>query len=148
MRSRKLLLPLLLLLLLPVLGLLAWTNLPDRPLAPGVTADRVLVEKAARRLTLLRGGKVVKTYRVSLGGDPVGQKLREGDRKTPEGLYPLDFRKPRSCCHRSLHVGYPDSAAAARARAAGAAPGGDIMIHGLRNGLGWLGKLHRLADWT
>jgi len=128
---------------------LGWANLHDSPpLAAGAVADRVVVEKGARTLTLLRGGTVLKRYRVSLGGAPVGHKQREGDERTPEGLYRLDRRNPHSSAHLSLHISYPDTADVARAQAQGADPGGLIMVHGITNGLGWVGKLHRLADWT
>lgn len=128
---------------------LLWAARPDGPPLPAdARADAVLVDKSDRTLTLLRGGTVLKTYPVALGGAPQGHKRQEGDERTPEGRYVLDYRNPRSSMHRSLHVSYPDSADAARARAAGVPPGGMIMVHGITNGLGWLGRLHRLADWT
>ncbi|MBB2960804.1 murein L,D-transpeptidase family protein [Methylobacterium sp. R2-1] len=111
-------------------------------------ADRVLVEKAARRLTLLREGRALAIYPVSLGFAPEGHKAREGDGRTPEGVYAVAFRNPRSVAHLSLKVSYPSPADEAAARASGYAPGGDIMIHGLMNGFSWLGRLHRLMDWT
>lgn len=130
-------------------GVLLWANRPDTPpLPPGARADRVVVDKRARTLTLLADGRALKTYPVSLGGAPAGHKRREGDERTPEGRYVLDYRNPNSFAHLSLHVSYPDSADAARARAAGVPPGGMIMVHGIRNGLGWMGRLHRLVDWT
>lgn len=132
-----------------VAGVVAWANLPDSPPLPAsAVADRVVVDKSARTLALMRGGAVLKTYRVSLGGSPLGHKQQEGDERTPEGLYRLDARNPRSSAHLSLHISYPDSADAARAQARGVSPGGLIMVHGITNGLGWLGRLHRLADWT
>ena len=128
---------------------LAWANAPDpHPLAAGARADRVVVAKSARTLTLLRGGTVLKRYRVSLGGDPRGDKQREGDERTPEGVYRLDERLENSMAHRALHVSYPDLADVARARAAGVDPGGRVMVHGIVGGLGWIGRLHRLVDWT
>jgi murein L,D-transpeptidase YafK len=130
-------------------GTLAWANHPDAPpLPPGARADRVRVDKSERTLVLLRDGRPLRIYRVSLGGAPLGPKRREGDERTPEGTYLLDYRNPRSSAHRSLHVSYPDSADAARARAVGEDPGGMIMVHGITDGLGWIGRLHRLADWT
>src|ERR1700761_7386002 len=75
---------------------------PDLP--PSATADQVLVLKAERKLLLLNGGKVLKTYRVSLGGHPVGRKTREGDRKTPEGNYLLDWHNPQSDFYKSIHI--------------------------------------------
>ena len=126
-----------------------WANLPDsQPLPAGAVADRVVVDKSARTLTLLRRGAPLKTYRVSLGGHPAGHKREEGDERTPEGVYRIDSRNARSSAHLALHVSYPSPADAARARARGVRPGGLIMVHGILNGLGWLGRLHRLRDWT
>lgn len=118
------------------------------PLPPDVTADRILVEKSARRLTLLRGGMPLKAYRVALSRAPVGDKVREGDHRVPEGTFSIDGRLERSRFHRALHISYPDSTHDARARALGVSPGGDIMVHGILNGLGWVGSLHRVLDWT
>ena len=130
-------------------GLVGWANLPDSPpLLAGAVADRVVVDKSARTLTLLRNGSALKTYRVSLGGAPIGPKRQEGDERTPEGIYRLDARNPRSSAHLSLHISYPDSGDVARARAQGVPPGGLIMVHGITNGFGWAGRLHRLVDWT
>jgi murein L,D-transpeptidase YafK len=111
-------------------------------------ADRVLVEKQAHRLTLLRGGKIVGTYRIALGRQPSGDKVCKGDHKTPEGLFIIDSHLPASGFHRALHVSYPDAAHRKAARRQGCDPGGSIMIHGTKNGLGWLGSLHRMIDWT
>jgi murein L,D-transpeptidase YafK len=121
---------------------------PTRPRLPGVRADRVLVRKAARRLVLMRQGRVLKSYRMALGGQPGRPKECEGDQRTPEGKYVIDRRNPRSAFHLSLHISYPDQADVSRAAERGVSPGGDVMIHGLRNGYGWLGPLHRLRDWT
>jgi len=130
-------------------GVVAWANLPDSPPLPAsAVTDRVVVDKGARTLTLLRRGAVLKTYRVSLGGHPAGHKREEGDERTPEGVYRIDSRNARSSAHLALHVSYPSPADAARARARGVRPGGLIMVHGILNGLGWLGRLHRLMDWT
>lgn len=130
-------------------GVLLWANRPDSPPLPGdARADRVLVDKSGRTLALLRGGRTLKTYRVSLGGSPEGHKRREGDERTPEGRYLLDYRNPNSAAHLALHVSYPDSADVARAAARGVPPGGMIMIHGIWNGLGWIGRMHRWVDWT
>lgn len=111
-------------------------------------ADKVVVLKSGRALMLMRGTQVLKTYRVSLGSHPVGAKTRQGDGKTPEGNYVLDRRNPQSKFHLALHISYPDAADIARAQELGVPPGGDIMIHGLPNGLGWVGGLHKHWDWT
>jgi len=104
-------------------------------------ADSVLVEKAERRLSLIRDGQVYRSYRVSLGREPVGHKQREGDLRTPEGHYILDWRNPDSCCYKSLHVSYPDERDKRLAGERGDDPGGLIMIHGQVNGWGWLSWL-------
>lgn len=111
-------------------------------------ADSILIVKSARTLTLLRAGKVLKTYKIVLGSNPLGPKEREGDGKTPEGDYTIDRRNAHSRFHLALHISYPSAADSEQARKRGVNPGGDIMIHGLRNGLGWLGSAHRLRDWT
>jgi len=105
-------------------------------------ADRVLVLKKERTLQLLIQGKVIKTYKVALGGDPVGAKIRQGDHKTPEGLYVLDSRNAHSRFYKSIHISYPSAQDRAAARR------GDVFVHGLPNGYGWLGASHRARDWT
>ncbi len=111
-------------------------------------ADRVLVLKGERKLILMAGDRTLRTYTVSLGQVPVGHKQREGDSKTPEGIYTLDDRNPNSEYHRSLHISYPSPADRESARRRGVSPGGDIMIHGLPNGSGWIGEDHAQYDWT
>ncbi|HET9300093.1 MAG TPA: L,D-transpeptidase family protein [Candidatus Polarisedimenticolaceae bacterium] len=118
------------------------------PLPDGAVADRILIEKAARTLTLFKEGTALKAYHVALGREPVGTKQREGDGRTPEGSYVISGRKEDSAFHRALRISYPSEADLARAQAAGESPGSDIMIHGLKNGLGWLGRLHTTSDWT
>ena len=129
-------------------ALLLWANLPQPGMPPDVAADEVVIEKAARRLVLYRKGTPIKSYEIALGRQPVGPKRTEGDRRTPEGRYTIDDRKSDSAFHLALHISYPNAADIARAQAEGLAPGGDIMIHGIRNGLGWIGRLHRRFDWT
>jgi len=118
------------------------------PLPQNTIADHVLVEKAARRLTLFRENKPLKVYRVALGRAPIGPKQQEGDQRTPEGNYLIDFHKQDSDFHRALHISYPGQSDIDRAAAQGVSPGGDIMIHGLPNGRGWIGAFHRRNDWT
>ena len=112
------------------------------------SADKVLIEKKERRLTLLSKGEVIKTYKIALGGDPVGPKERQGDNKTPEGTYIIDSRNSNSGYHLSLHISYPNEKDKMRAKELGVSPGGDIMIHGIKNGLAWVGTLHAGIDWT
>ena len=111
-------------------------------------ADRVLIEKKARRLTLFTKGEVIKTYKIALGGNPVGPKERQGDNKTPEGIYTIDSRNGNSGYHLALHISYPNADDKRRARERGVAPGGDIMIHGIKNGFAGLGLSHAEKDWT
>jgi murein L,D-transpeptidase YafK len=85
---------------------------------------------------------------VALGGTPVGAKEQQGDHKTPEGRYILDRRNAKSRFYKSIHVSYPNEQDKERAARRGVSPGGDIMIHGLPNGFGWLGATHRAQDWT
>ena len=111
-------------------------------------ADRVLVLKKERTLQLLSQGKVIKTYKVALGGDPVGAKTRQGDHKTPEGLYVLDSRNAHSQFYKSIHISYPSERDRVAARKDGVSPGGDVFVHGLPKGYGFVGASHRLKDWT
>jgi murein L,D-transpeptidase YafK len=96
----------------------------------------------------MRNGNILKTYKVALGGEPIGPKVQQGDHRTPEGTYILDRRNPNSKFYRSIHLSYPDASDRARASKRGASPGGDIFIHGLPNGFGFVGEAHRLKDWT
>ncbi len=114
----------------------------------GVHADRIVVLKAQRTLTLLREGKTLKSYKVALGSDPLGPKTRAGDNKTPEGVYSIDSRNAHSHYHLALHISYPNAADRERARRLGVNPGGDIMIHGLPPQWAWVGAVHRQTDWT
>lgn len=113
-----------------------------------VKADKVLIEKSARTLTLSSNGEVIKSYKVALGRNPVGAKEKEGDNKTPEGMYTIDTRNTKSSYHLALHISYPNAQDIQRAKQQGVSPGGSIMIHGIRNGVGWIGKFHRRLDWT
>ena len=114
----------------------------------GFRIDRIEVSKSARALSVFHHGRRIKTYSVALGRQPVGRKEQEGDMKTPEGLYTIDYRNRQSDYHLALHISYPDPDDVTRAAIRGVSPGCDIMIHGLPNGQGWLGTLHRQKDWT
>src|SRR5215469_14873035 len=110
--------------------------------------DRILVEKSRRSMSLLNGTNVVKSYKIALGGNPTGAKDRQGDHKTPEGIYSVDRKKPNSQFHKALHLSYPSTEDRERARKLGVNPGGDIEIHGLGEKWGWVGASHRTVDWT
>jgi murein L,D-transpeptidase YafK len=110
--------------------------------------DSIVVEKRMHQLTLFRDGKVIRSYLIALGAQPKGAKVRIGDNRTPEGVYYIDARQPFSKYHLALHISYPSLSDKARAQALGTEPGGDIMIHGLPNGMGSAGARHRMNDWT
>jgi len=100
---------------------------------PALHADRGLVLKRERTLQLLSQGKVIRSYKVALGGDPIGPKARQGDHKTPEGLYGLDLRNAHSSFTSRFTFLIPAREREA-ARQRGASPGGDVFVHGLPNG--------------
>lgn len=110
--------------------------------------DLVRVLKAERKLQLIGHGKVQHEFKIALGGSPVGHKQKEGDEKTPEGIYRLDYKKSDSAFYKAIHISYPDTKDTNNARLLGVAPGGQIMIHGQRNGLGWLAPINQYFDWT
>lgn len=110
--------------------------------------DLVKVNKSERKLYLMEGEVVFKEYHVAFGGNPVGHKQQEGDQKTPEGEYALDYKKEDSAFYRAMHISYPNEADTANAEKLGVSPGGFIMIHGQRNGLGWLSFLTQRFNWT
>lgn len=130
--------------LILLLGVMGPVEPADKPLH----ADKVVVLKRERTLQLLSQGKVIKTYKVALGGDPVGPKTGQGDHKTPEGLYVLDSRNAHSQFCKSLHISYPSVGDRAAAKQSGVSAGGDVFVHGLPNGYGWIGAGHRAKDWT
>ena len=107
--------------------------------------DRVVVRKAERQLEIYRGPQLLKSFKVALGRNPVGPKRRQGDGRTPEGRYSIDYRNARSAYYRALHISYPAPADVREARRLGVDPGGAIMIHGLPNGVAAVGEGE---DWT
>ena len=118
-------------------------------IASAIKADKIIVFKSKRVMLLLNNGEILNAYRISLGKHPVGHKIRQGDQKTPEGTYVIDSRILGSKFHLALHISYPNDADIKNAQQLGVDPGGDIVIHGLPNGLGRkIGKLHRMTDWT
>ncbi len=114
----------------------------------GVIIDKVFVDKSERRLQLLSADKVIKSYPIALGGNPIGHKQEEGDQRTPIGLYTLDYKNEKSQYYRSIHVSYPNAVDKAQAKKRGVSPGGAIMIHGQKNGFGALAMLNQQRDWT
>jgi murein L,D-transpeptidase YafK len=111
-------------------------------------ADRVVVEKENRKLHLMRDGEAFRSFDIALGVEPVGNKEREGDQKTPEGRYSLDERNPDSDFFLAIHISYPSSSERAVARRNGDDPGGAIMIHGQPNVPTYSTAYYRTQDWT
>jgi len=133
------------------LGLLATIALAAFWLTAGTASadvDEIRVEKTLRRLTLLEDGVAIRTYRIALGANPIGHKREEGDERTPEGRYVIDYRNVHSRFHKSLHISYPNEEERREAEARGVSAGGDIVIHGLPPGWSWLGAAHHAFDWT
>jgi murein L,D-transpeptidase YafK len=111
-------------------------------------ADMVVVRKSESRLYLERDGRAFASFRASFGSQPKGHKQQEGDERTPEGRYVLDSKNVKSAFYRSIHISYPNDRDAAAANASGVKPGGQIMIHGQKNGLGWLSSATQWFNWT
>lgn len=118
---------------------------PELPPLRGAV-ERIVVQKAARRMMLLQAGKVVREYRIALGFAPLGAKERQGDGRTPEGLFQIDRRNAGSAYHLSLGLDYPRPEDVARAAKAGYAPGGDIFFHGQPNAMPEGAMIP--GDWT
>jgi murein L,D-transpeptidase YafK len=141
--SRLLLAPLL-------LAGLAWASpaMAQLPRAETVKADLVIVRKNDRTLELRRAGRIIKTFPIALGPSPAGPKRKEGDGRTPEGVYTLDWRNSNSQFYRAIHISYPREDEWAHALRWGVSPGGLIMLHGLPNGVSPARVGHPWSDWT
>lgn len=122
---------------------------PETNLAKSTKIDYLLVDKSAKTMKAYSSNKLIKTYRISIGKNPIGHKIFEGDNKTPEGVYTINDRNANSAYHKNLGVSYPNDSDRAKARALGKSPGGDIKIHGLPNGiLSKVDKFHLFFGWT
>ena len=129
---------------------LVWANRPvDKGCHPEAKPTRIVVEKSeSHTLTLYASGQPLKVYTVALGRGSGDAKQREGDHETPEGLYIIDARNAHGRFHLALHISYPNARDSAHAASLGVPAGGNIMIHGIGHGLGWLGRLQYRIDWT
>jgi murein L,D-transpeptidase YafK len=110
--------------------------------------DFIRVDKSAHLMTVFRGGRVLREFRVALGSGGLAPKQRQGDQLVPEGRYRITARNSKSAYHLSLRIGYPTAEQLAAARSLGINPGGDIMIHGLPNHRSSIGSRHTTFDWT
>lgn len=135
-------------LLLILLGLLGFYFWPEKKLDTTKPIDKILVIKHERKLEVYSNGQKLKTYKIALGREPIGAKEFEGDKKTPEGIYIINDKNPNSSYHLNLGISYPNESDLKHAEKLGKPTGGLIKIHGLRNGIGLIGKFHRFFDWT
>lgn len=132
-----------------IVVLIIYNNYPSENSLPNnIIIDSLAVIKSKRQLLAFSKHQLVKTYNIALGGHPEGDKKFEGDKRTPEGLYIINDKNAHSSFHKNLGISYPNPLDIQEAITIGRQPGGDIKIHGLKNGLGLIGKLHRLTDWT
>lgn len=111
-------------------------------------ADLVRVKKSDSTLRLLNKGVEFASFHVAFGANPNGHKEAEGDERTPEGRYVLDYKKDDSSFYKAIHISYPNDADRARAVQLGVKPGGAIMVHGQKNGMAWLAPLAQYFNWT
>lgn len=119
------------------------------PLDKNAKIDKLIVHKSKREMQAFYQDKLIKTYPIALGQNPIGHKEFEGDMKTPEGIYTINDRNPNSSYHKNLGISYPNEQDIAHAKAHGKSAGGAIKIHGIKNGLGdIIGANHLLKDWT
>lgn len=136
------------LLLALVFGLCLYYFFPEAALKEGTKIDQLVVYKSKHELVIFSKGEKVKTYSISLGKEPIGAKEFEGDNKTPEGTYQISSKNLHSAYHKNLGISYPNEADKSQARKHEKLAGGDIKIHGLPNGVGFIYKFHRWYDWT
>ncbi len=119
-----------------------------RKAIPENSIDKIVVYKSRRIMQVFTANLLIRTYRVSLGRQPLGHKEHEGDCRTPEGIYCINDKNPDSRFYKNLGISYPNEKDIEHARSLCLPPGGDIKIHGLRNGRGYRGKLHLFKNWT
>ncbi|WP_136668318.1 murein L,D-transpeptidase family protein [Flavobacterium sp. H122] len=133
---------------LMILGFVIYYFYPEDRLPTNIQIDRLVVNKSKRQMHAYANGQLVKTYKISLGKQPIGDKEIEGDKKTPEGIYFINDKNPNSGYHKNLGISYPNKEDIENVKSLGLPAGGDVKIHGLRNGVGFIGKFHRWHDWT
>ena len=121
---------------------------PESQLTNGVVIDKLELNKSSRELHAMAKGRIIKTYAVSLGGNPIGHKQFEGDEKTPEGIYFIRAKSHHPKYHKYLWISYPNSKDVRYAEKFGRSAGGEVLIHGLNKKYSFMGKFHRWYDWT
>lgn len=133
---------------LPLLLLIGYNFYPEKRLAANAQIDKLIVYKSKGEMHAFFKGELLKVYKISIGRTSVGKKEFEGDCKTPEGKYFINGKNPYSGYHKNLGISYPNAEDIKNAKLLGKPTGGDVKIHGLRNGRGVIGKLHRWVNWT
>ena len=131
-----------------ILGLTVYYFYPGNQLLTNIQIDNIIVYKSQRQLLAYSNGQLIKIYKISLSSRPIGDKEFEGDKKTPEGVYFINDKNPNSDYHKNLGISYPDKDDIEKAKRLGKSTGGDVKIHGLRNGFGFISKFQRWYDWT
>ena len=121
---------------------------PQKKLPKNAVIDQLILQKNERKLNAYSNGKLLKSYTVSLGFNPKGHKHFEGDGKTPEGIYTIYDKNPRSVCYLNLGISYPSKQDIQYATQFDKKPGGAIKIHGINPKWAWIGKFHRWMDWS
>lgn len=129
-------------------GAAVYYFLPEKKIPPHKGIDTLVVLKSRRLMQAYSDGRLIKSYKIALGGDPVGDKESDGDMRTPEGVYTINDKNPNSGYYKNLGISYPDKEDVDEAKKRNLDPGGNIKIHGIRNGFGFIGKFHRVMDWT
>ncbi|HRH60750.1 MAG TPA: L,D-transpeptidase family protein [Chitinophagaceae bacterium] len=135
-----------LIVILAIAELLIYYFSPADTIPEGVIIDKIIVLKSERKLFAYSNGKEVAKYTIAMG--EAGNKMYEGDRKTPEGFYTINLKNPNSNFYKALVISYPNQEDMLRASKLNKPAGGDIEIHGLKNGMGYIGKFHCWINWT
>jgi murein L,D-transpeptidase YafK len=130
------------------LGMTVYYFYPENKLPTDIQINKLVVYKSNGELLAYSNGQLVKTYKISIGRQPVGKKEFKGDEKTPEGIYQINNKNAKSDYHKNLGISYPNKADIKNAKRLGKQTGGDIKIHGIKNKMGFIGKFHRWFNWT
>ena len=110
--------------------------------------DMIIIKKSQRVLYVVKDDKVIKKYDIAIGKNPIGHKLKEGDKKTPEGYYFIDGKNAKSKFFLSLHTSYPNFHDKRVAEKNNLNPGSHIAIHGLPSISVLSQYLYNSSDWT
>ena len=111
-------------------------------------ADLVVVTKKENTLILYKNKQIIGSYSVVFGSNPNGHKQQEGDKRTPEGFYTLDYKKEDSAFYKAIHISYPNAQDIENANKLGVSAGSAIMIHGQKVGFGWASFIMQFFNWT